>query len=74
MSAYDLDPHFLLPLWQTLVRYFRAFPPVVHAPQQLALALPAPEPTKTRKARQIRRSSYRYLRALERQLPNQPSP
>lgn len=30
----DLDPNFGLPLWRSIVRYFRAFPPVVQAPQQ----------------------------------------
>ena len=32
----DLDPNYGLPLWQSLVRYFRAFPPLVQAPQQPA--------------------------------------
>ena len=31
MYAEDLDPNYLLPLWQALVRYFRAFPPLVQA-------------------------------------------
>jgi hypothetical protein len=49
MDAHDLDPHFFLPLWQTLVRYFRAYPPVVQDPQ-LELSLPR-ERRKTRLAR-----------------------
>lgn len=71
MSAYDLDPHFLLPLWQALVRYFRAHPPVVHAPQQLALPLPKRVTRKPRRRSRV----YPYLpKHLERQLPHQPSP
>ena len=74
MSALDLDPNFLLPLWQALVRHFRAHPPVVQAPQQLGLELQPPERQKTRQSQPMSRSSYRHLKALERQLPNQPSP
>lgn len=73
MTGHDLDPNFLLPLWQVLVRYFRAYPPVAQAPQHLALALPTPAAQKPRRTREIRQSRDRYLRALER-LPNQPSP
>jgi hypothetical protein len=29
MHADDLDPSYLLPLWQALVRYFRSYPPLV---------------------------------------------
>lgn len=32
----DLDPNYGLPLWKALVRYFRAFPPLVQAPQRPA--------------------------------------
>jgi hypothetical protein len=31
MHADDLDPNYLLPLWQALVRYFRAYPPLVQS-------------------------------------------
>ena len=31
----DLDPNFLLPLWQELVRYFRHYRPLVQAEQSL---------------------------------------
>ena len=30
----DLDPNYGLPIWKALVRYFRAFPPLVQAPQR----------------------------------------
>lgn len=43
MNALDLDPNYGLPLWQALVRYFRAYPPLVQAPQQLELPLPKGE-------------------------------
>lgn len=32
----DLDPNYGLPLWQALIRYCRAYPPLVQAPQQPA--------------------------------------
>ena len=32
----DLDPNYSLPLWQALIRYFRAFPPLVQSPQRPA--------------------------------------
>jgi hypothetical protein len=50
MNATDLDPNFLLPFWQALVRYFRAYPPLVQGSQQLELPLPR-ERRKTRLAR-----------------------
>ena len=31
----DLDPNFLLPLWQALVRYFSQYRPLVQAEQRL---------------------------------------
>jgi len=31
MHADDLDPNYLLPLWQALVRYFRTYPPLVQS-------------------------------------------
>jgi len=40
MSSYDLDPNYGLPVWQALIRYFRAFPPLVQKHQQLELPLP----------------------------------
>ena len=43
MNPYDLDPNYGLPLWRALVRYFRAYPPLVQAPQQLDLPLPKGE-------------------------------
>ena len=50
MNAFDLDPNYGLPLWRALVRYFRAYPPVVHGTQQLELPL-VKERRKTRLAR-----------------------
>jgi hypothetical protein len=83
MSAQDLDPHFLLPVWQALVRYFRAYPPVVHGPQQLELPLPreasrtaARLPVKQRRetGKVTQTPSIYVLNDLERRLPQQPSP
>lgn len=72
MNTNDLDPHYLLPVWQALVRYFRTHPPVVHAPQQLELPLPKHA---TRKTRRKKARVYPYLsKYLERRLPIQPSP
>ncbi|HEV2111620.1 MAG TPA: hypothetical protein VGT99_09730 [Gammaproteobacteria bacterium] len=31
----DLDPNFLLPLWQALVAYFRRYQPLVQAEQHI---------------------------------------
>jgi hypothetical protein len=70
MSALDLDPNFTLPLWRALVRYFRAYPPVVQGPQQLELPLPK-APRKPRRI--VRRVAY-PPKHLERCLPIQPSP
>ncbi|HEY1991562.1 MAG TPA: hypothetical protein VGH71_03805 [Gammaproteobacteria bacterium] len=69
--GHDLDPHFLLPLWQALVGYFRAHPPLVQGPQQLELPLPA----RAKPARRHKARVYPQLpRHLERRLPLQPSP
>lgn len=38
----DLDPNYLLPLWQAVVAYFRRYRPVVQA--ELALEPPKPRP------------------------------
>ena len=38
----DLDPNFLLPLWQELVRYFRNHRPLVQGEQDLDSAAHAP--------------------------------
>lgn len=38
MNATDLDPNFLLPLWQALIRYFRRYRPLIQAPQNLPSA------------------------------------
>lgn len=35
----DLDPNFLLPLWQELVRYFRHYRPLIQAEQDTGPAL-----------------------------------
>jgi|GEM_PF-5487201 len=73
MSPFDLDPQYGLPLWRALVRYFRAYPPLVQANPQLELPLPPPRAAK----RKTRRSSPRRAwlpRELERRLPIQPSP
>jgi hypothetical protein len=72
MSPFDLDPNFGLPLWRALVRYFRAYPPLVQGPQQLVMDLPQPRvPCKPRSASR----RYKYLpKDLERRLPLQPSP
>ncbi len=40
----DLDPHYLLPLWQAVIAYFRRFRPLVQADQFA-------EPCATRRAR-----------------------
>ena len=70
MSADDLDPNYALPLWRALVRYFRAYSPLVQAPQQLELPMPKAE-RKSRRA--VKRRAY-LPRAVERRLPIQPSP
>ena len=71
MSAYDLDPQLLVPLWQALVRYFRAHPPLLQAPQQLELPLPRRAQRKAQRTAQARP----YLpKQVERRLPPQPSP
>ena len=45
----DLDPNYGLPLWKALVRYFRAFPPLVQAPQKPARRrIPSRAPRLTR--------------------------
>lgn len=36
MDAQDLDPNFLLPLWQALVAYFRGYRPLIQAEQRLS--------------------------------------
>lgn len=69
MSATDLDPNFFLPLWRALVRYFRAYPPVIHAPQQLDLPLP-----KERRKTRLARGWFQLPKHIERRLPLQPSP
>ncbi len=67
----DLDPNFLLPLWRALVRYLRAYPPLVQSPQQLELPLPKRATRKPRRKAQVRP----YLpKQVERRLPPQPSP
>ncbi|MGE5624604.1 MAG: hypothetical protein ACM3ZT_03555 [Bacillota bacterium] len=75
MTAYDLDPHYGLPLWRALVAYFRHYPPLVHAPQPLPSASGKP-PTHRRGGRKpnaSRRGAY-LPREIERRLPIQPSP
>jgi hypothetical protein len=83
MNPYDLDPNFLLPLWRALVRYFRAYPPVVHGPQQLELPLPreanstaARLPVKQRRetGKATQAPGIYVLKDIERRLPHQPSP
>lgn len=69
MNAVDLDPNFLLPLWRALVRYFRAYPPVVHAPQQLDLPL-----HRERRKTRLARGWFHLPKHIERRLPLQPSP
>jgi hypothetical protein len=83
MSATDLDPNFGLPLWRALVRYFRAYPPLVHAPQQLDLPLPRDQASSTaaslpakqeRETRKVTQTPSVYvLKDLERRLPHQAS-
>jgi hypothetical protein len=69
MNAFDLDPNFLLPIWRALVRYFRAYPPVIQAQQQLELPLPSGQ------FKACVRAVKQYLpKELERRLPLQPSP
>ncbi|HEY1773658.1 MAG TPA: hypothetical protein VGH91_10755 [Gammaproteobacteria bacterium] len=69
MNSYDTDPHFLLPAWQALVRYFRAYPPLVQSPQQLELPLPSGQ------LKACVNAVKQYLpKELERRLPLQPSP
>ncbi|HSN18099.1 MAG TPA: hypothetical protein VLV87_07800 [Gammaproteobacteria bacterium] len=72
MNGQDLDPNFFLPLWQTLVRYFRAYPPLAQAPQQLESPAPLTE-AQRRPYRAARRSLY-LPKDLEGRLPCQPSP
>ena len=31
----DLDPNYLLPLWQALITYFRRYRPLVHGEQRI---------------------------------------
>ena len=38
----DLDPNFLLPLWQELVSYFRHYRPLVQGEQNLESSRHAP--------------------------------
>ncbi len=71
MNAFDLDPNYLLPAWQALVRYFRAYPPVVQGEQQLELPLPPLTDALRAPYRAARRSIYLDL---EQHLPCQPSP
>ncbi len=67
----DLDPNYLLPLWQALVRHFRAHPPLVQAPQQLELPLRRHAQRKP----QRRAQAHPYLpKQVERRPPPQPSP
>ncbi|HEY3858506.1 MAG TPA: hypothetical protein VGM47_02710 [Gammaproteobacteria bacterium] len=69
MNATDLDPNFLLPVWQAMVRYLRTYPPVVQAPQQLELPLPSGQ------LKACVQAAKQYLpKELERRLPLQPSP
>jgi hypothetical protein len=84
MNPNDLDPNFLLPIWQALVRYFRAHPPLVQGAQQLELSLPHEQASLTaarlpakqrREVGKVTQSPSVYvLKDLERRLPHQPSP
>jgi hypothetical protein len=65
----DLDPNYSLPLWQALVRYFRAYPPLIQGPQQLELPLP-----KERRKTRLARGWFQLPKNAERRLPLQPSP
>ena len=42
---HDLDPNYSLPLWRSVVSYFRHFRPLVQADQSLPIAQPAPSKT-----------------------------
>lgn len=74
MSATDLDPNFLLPLWRALVGYFRAYPPLVQASPQLELPLPPPRAMVRKNQRPLPKRRTWPPRDLERRLPIQPSP
>lgn len=65
----DIDPNFGLPLWQALVRYFRAYPPLVQGQQQLELPL-----LRERRKTRLARGWFHLPKDLERRLPLQPSP
>jgi hypothetical protein len=69
MSATDLDPNFLLPIWRALVRYYRAYPPLVHSAQQLELPL-----RRERRKTRLARGWLSLSKDLERRMPLQPSP
>jgi len=69
MNATDLDPNFLLPIWQALVRYYRAYPPLVHGAQQLELPL-----RRERRKTRLARGWLGLSKDLERRMPLQPSP
>lgn len=75
MSAQDLDPNYLLPLWRALVAHFGRHPPLVQAHGLLPAERARPaNPLSHRQARRPARP-YPYLpRDLERRLPPQPSP
>ena len=56
----DLDPNFALPLWTSLVRYFRAYPPLVQSLQRPAANAPDyTPPTPGKPARVVRIAGLR---------------
>lgn len=36
----DLDPNYLLPLWQAVITYFRRYRPLIHTEQAAELSRP----------------------------------